>query len=53
MNKPKDESNFLFEITPPLLQRIREELGDAFDNNSELHYSPYWKMMKEREEEDD
>jgi len=50
MNQPNDESNFLIEITPELHQRIKEELGDAYDDNRILHYSPYWKMMNEPEE---
>ncbi len=52
MNKPNDESNFLIELSPQLYIRIKHELGDAFIDNCELHYSPYWKAMKEEEEDE-
>lgn len=49
MNQPRDKANFLIEITPALHRRIAQELGDAYQDNYELHYSPYWKMMNEPE----
>lgn len=53
MNKPDDESNFLIEITPALHDRIKMELGDGYLDNYKLHYSPYWKMMQESDDEDE
>jgi len=53
MSKPTDEGNFLIEVSVPLYERIKQELGGAFIDNMELHYSPYWKAMSEREEPKD
>lgn len=52
MSKPNDEQNFLIEITPPLYNRLQNEIGDAFTDNIVLHYSPYWRMMDETETEE-
>lgn len=43
MNRPKDENNFLVEITP----EVKDELNRMFMHSDEepiveLHYSPYW-----------
>lgn len=53
MNKPTNEDNFLIEVSVPLYTRIKQELGDAFIDNSELHYSPYWKDMNKVEDDDE
>jgi len=45
--KPNDESNFVIEITPQLHDRIKYEIGDAYMDIYQLHYSPYWKMMND------
>ena len=47
MNQPTNKENFLIEVTPALYDRIKQELSYEFvDENVELHYSPYWKEMK-------
>lgn len=46
MNKPSNELNFMIELTPALYNRIKQELGDEFIDNVELHYSPYWKDIE-------
>lgn len=53
IGSPTNEANFVIEISAPLYDRIKQELGDAFIDNCELHYSPYWKMMNEKQEEDE
>ena len=42
--KPRNEDNFLIEVTPEQLDEIRERyrLVDE-DGYEEMHYSPYWK----------
>ncbi len=45
--QPKDDKNFLVEITP----EVMDELNQLFMHSDEepiveLHYSPYWKLLK-------
>lgn len=50
MNKPHDKSNFLIEVTPEVLDELKELYRYAEDTDPYvLHYSPYWKMMKEQQ----
>lgn len=40
--KPKNEENFLIEVTPEIMHEIHRLLSEEEDNTIELHYSPYW-----------
>lgn len=40
--KPRDEGNFLLEVTPETYQQIKLSLSDEEVDAIELHYSPYW-----------
>lgn len=52
MSEPNDQQNFLIEIAPPLYTRLKNEIGDAFTDNIDLHYSPYWGMMDDPDTEE-
>jgi hypothetical protein len=45
--KPRDENNFLIEVTPEQLDELRKVYRYADeDGYVEMHYSPYWKEKK-------
>lgn len=46
--QPKNQNNFLIEVTPEQLDELRK-VYKYFDEEGyeELHYSPYWKRNKE------
>jgi len=47
MNKPRNEENFLIEITPEVMSEINQLwMNSEEEPVVELHYSPYWKEMK-------
>jgi len=48
MNQPNNKENFLIEVTPEQLDKIRE-LHRYVDEEGyeEIHYSPYWSRLKE------
>ena len=47
MNKPKDEANFLIEVTPEIMAEINQIwMHSEEEPVAELHYSPYWKEMR-------
>jgi hypothetical protein len=43
---PRNENNFLIEVTPEIMSKIHRLLIEEDDDIIELHYSPYWKEMK-------
>lgn len=46
VNKPRDEGNFLIEVTPEIKAEIdRIWMHSDEEPIAELHYSPYWKHM--------
>ena len=52
--KPRNEENFLVEITP----EVKSELNRIYMNSDiepivELHYSPYWKQLKSNQSKPD
>lgn len=49
--KPRNEENFLIEITPDVYDEVKKYLSDEEMNDIELHYSPYWKRFKENNNE--
>ena len=45
--KPRDENNFLIEVTPEVMEELNRLYIHSDDEPIvELHYSPYWKKMK-------
>jgi hypothetical protein len=46
--KPRNENNFLIEVTPEQLDELRKAYRYAENDTGyeELHYSPYWKSTK-------
>ena len=48
--KPRNEDNFLIEVTPEQLEELRA-IYKYVDNEGyeELHYSPYWKASAQEE----
>ena len=51
---PRNDKNFLVEITPEVMDEIRRlyRLTDE-DPIAELHYSPYWKELKGGDDEEE
>lgn len=48
MNKPRNEDNFLIEVTPAIMDELNRIWMNAEEEPVvELHYSPYWKKLKE------
>lgn len=43
---PRNEDNFLIEISPEVMHEIHRLLSEEDDDSIELHYSPYWKEQK-------
>lgn len=48
--QPNDKENFLIEVTPEQLGELRK-IYQYVDEEGyvELHYSPYWKSLKEEQ----
>ncbi len=43
---PRNENNFLIEVTKEVMDEIRRYwMGSDDDPVAELHYSPYWKDL--------
>jgi hypothetical protein len=46
--KPRNEENFLIEVTPEVMNELNQLYMHVDESPvAELHYSPYWKRMKE------
>lgn len=46
--KPRDESNYLVEVTPEVMSEINQIwMHSDTEPIAELHFSPYWKRNKE------
>lgn len=49
--KPRDESNFLIEVTPEVMSELNRLYMHVDEEPVvELHFSPYWKKLYETEE---
>ena len=49
---PRDEKNFLVEITPEIMDELnRMYMHSDTEPIAELHYSPYWKSAHNSEED--
>lgn len=52
MNKPRNEDNYLVEITPEILSELYQlYMHSDVDPIVEMYYSPYWKENKVEESE--
>ena len=52
MSEPHNKDNFLIEVTPEVLNELKQlylyaENPDPY----ELHYSPYWRTIKSQSDE--
>lgn len=46
--KPRDENNFLIEVTPEVMDELNRIYMHSDDEPvEELHYSPYWKTKEQ------
>ena len=46
--KPRNENNFLVEVTPEVMSELnRQYMHTETEPVAELHYSPYWKDNQE------
>ena len=53
MNTPHDKDNFLIEVTPEVMSELNRLYMHSDDEPVvELHYSPYWKELKDKDSKD-
>lgn len=43
---PRNEDNFLIEVSPELYDEMKRYLSEEEQDNIELHYSPYWRRLE-------
>lgn len=44
---PRNENNFLVEVTKEIWHEVNRLLSEEETDSIEVHYSPYWKELKD------